>query len=118
MVSFTYIALAATTLLGFSAAAPALEVRSTGVIHRIWAGSTAANNGLHFEPENVVAEPGDLIEFHFLPKNHTVVQSSFDKPCEPLANGQGVFSGFNFATASGEAKNVFTFMVQNKETMW
>jgi plastocyanin len=119
MVSFIHIALAATTLLGLCAAAPAqLQVRSTGVVHRIFAGSTAANNGLHFEPENVVAEPGDLIEFHFLPKNHTVVQSSFDKPCEPLAGGEGVFSGFNFATASGEAKNVFTFMVQNKHTFW
>jgi hypothetical protein len=27
------------------------EVCSTGVTHRIFAGSTAANNGLHFEPE-------------------------------------------------------------------
>jgi plastocyanin len=118
MVYFSNIALAATALLGLSSAAPALEVRSTGVIHRIFAGSTTANNGLHFEPENVVAEIGDLVEFHFLPKNHSVVQSSFDKPCEPLANGGGVFSGFNFATASGEAPNVFTFMVKNKDPFW
>jgi hypothetical protein len=69
MVGFTSFALAATTLLGLAAAAPANQIRSTGVIHRIFAGSTTANNGLHFEPENVVAELGDLIEFHFLPKN-------------------------------------------------
>jgi len=118
MVGFTSIALAATTLLGLTAAAPANQIRSTGVIHRIFAGSTTANNGLHFEPENVVAEIGDLVEFHFLPKNHTVVQSSFDKPCEPLASAAGVFSGFNFATPQGEAKDVFTFQVQNKEPFW
>jgi plastocyanin len=91
------------------------EVCSTGVVHRIFAGSTTANNGLHFEPENVVAEIGDTIEFHFLPKNHTVVQSSFDRPCEPLADGSGVFSGFNFATGKGEAPNVFAFTVESKE---
>ena len=64
MVAFTSIALAATTLLGFASAAPLearqIQVRPTGVIHRIFAGSTAANGGLHFEPQNVVAEIGDV----------------------------------------------------------
>jgi plastocyanin len=91
---------------------------STGAVHRIFAGSTVANNGLHFEPENLVAEVGDIIEFHFLPKNHTVVQSSFDKPCEPLESSNGVFSRFNFATAQGEAPDVFTFTVKSKEPFW
>jgi plastocyanin len=118
MVGFTSIALAATTLLGLSAAAPANEVRSTGVVHRITAGSTTANNGLHFEPENIVAEIGDLVEFHFLPKNHTMVQSSFEKPCEPLAGGAGIFSGFNFMTMQGESNNVFTFQVKDKNPFW
>lgn len=118
MVGFTSLALAATTLLGLSSAVPANQVRSTGVIHRVFAGSTTANNGLHFEPENIVAEVGDLMEIHFLPKNHTFTQSSFEKPCEPLDGGKGVFSGFNFNTTSGEAPNVFTFMVQDKKPFW
>jgi hypothetical protein len=67
MVGFTSIALAATTLLGLTAAAPANQVRSTGVVHRIFAGF----NGLNFEPANVVAEIGDLVEFHYLPKVST-----------------------------------------------
>jgi hypothetical protein len=123
-----------------------LHPRTKSALHRISAGF----NGLNFEPQNVVAEIGDLIEFHFLPKvssqdfvlstaqyslvftytetqtdklqNHTVVQSSFDKPCEPLANSSGafsgVFSGFNFATMQGEAKDVFTFQVQSKDPFW
>lgn len=119
MVAFTSIALAATTFLGLTTAAPTNQVRSTGIIHRVFAGSTAtAANGLRFEPENVVAEPGDLVEFHFLPKNHTVVQSSFEKPCEPLGGKESVFSGFNFATQQGEAPNVFTIMVENKDPFW
>jgi plastocyanin len=115
MVAFTSIVVAATAMIGLTSAAPSYAP-PTGVIHRIFAGSTTANNGLHFEPENVVAEIGDLIEFHYLPKNHTMTQSSFDKPCEPLAGG--IFSGFNFATPVGESKNVFTFTVQNKEPFW
>jgi plastocyanin len=117
MVAYTTLAFAATTLLGLATAAPS-SIPPTGVVHRITAGSTVENSGLHFEPQNVVAEIGDLIEFHFLPKNHTVVQSSFDKPCEPLADGSGIFSGFNFATPSGEADNVFTFLVENKQPFW
>ncbi|KAF1956501.1 hypothetical protein CC80DRAFT_59146 [Byssothecium circinans] len=117
MVAYNFIALATTAILGLTTAAPN-SVRSTGVVHRIFAGSTTGNAGLHFEPQNVVAEIGDLIEFHFLPKNHTVVQSSFDKPCEPLAGGKGVFSGFNFRTDAGEANKVFQFTVQNKDPFW
>lgn len=107
-----------TVALFFTASASTTEVCGTGVVHRISVGSTTANNGLQFEPENVVAEIGDTIEFHFLPKNHTVVQSSFDKPCEPLADGSGVFSGFNFATSQGEAPDVFAFTVSSKEPFW
>jgi len=117
MVAYTTLALTFTTFLGLATAAPH-TARSTGVVHRIFAGSKVENNGLHFEPQNVVAEIGDLIEFHFLPKNHTVVQSSFDKPCEPLADGSGIFSGFNFQTAEGEADKVFTFMVKSNEPFW
>ncbi|KAJ4365859.1 hypothetical protein N0V83_008481 [Neocucurbitaria cava] len=122
MVAFTPLAIAATTLLGLTSAVPAHQVRSTGITHRITAGSTTANNGLHFEPENVVAEPGDLIEFSFLPKNHSVVQSSFDEPCAPLSSSSGtttgIFSGFNFNTTAGEAPNVFTFMVKDRNPIW
>jgi plastocyanin len=106
-------------ILTFSATTVAAsQACKTGVVHRIFAGSTTANNGLHFEPENVVAEIGDIVEFHFLPKNHTVVQSSFDKPCEPLGDGSGVFSGFNFATSRGEAPDIFAFTVRSKEPFW
>jgi plastocyanin len=117
MVAFTSFAVAATTLLGLTVANPAAHIRTTGVTHRITAGSTTANKGLHFEPENVVAAIGDVIEFHFLPKNHSVVQSSFDKPCEPLSTAS-IFSGFNFATTAGEAPNVFSFVVKDTNPFW
>ena len=115
MVAFTSIIATSAALVGLTYAAPS-NIPFTGVIHRIYAGSTTANNGLHYEPENVVANIGDLIEFHFLPKNHTIVQSSFDKPCEPLRDASGAvtgkFAGFNFNTTAGESKSVFTFQVR------
>jgi plastocyanin len=118
MVAFTSLAFAVTTLIGLTTAIPAQHIRSTGVIHRITAGSTTANKGLHFEPENVSANIGDIIQFHFMPKNHSVVQSSFDKPCEPLSTPSGIFSGFNFATQEGEADNVFSFVVKDTKPFW
>lgn len=54
----------------------------TGVTHKVLAG---ANGLLRFEPESVVAAVGDIVEFQFHPKNHSVAQSSFAEPCAPLA---------------------------------
>jgi plastocyanin len=124
MVAFTSFAFAATTLLGLTTAIPTQHIRSAGVIHRV----TAGFNGLHFEPDNISAAIGDIIEFHFLPKNHSVVQSSFSNPCVPLSSSTspnlnkntsaGIFSGFNFATTDGEAENTFSFVVKDTKPFW
>ncbi|CAA7269420.1 unnamed protein product [Cyclocybe aegerita] len=44
-------------------------------------------NGLTYTPEFVNAVPGDIVNFTFSPKNHTVTQSSFDTPCVAAAGG-------------------------------
>lgn len=116
MVCFISLAFAATSIFGLAAAVPTNLPPKTGVIHRITVGSQTANGGLSMEPENVVAEVGDLIEFRFMPKNHSIVQSSFDEPCKPLTGG--VFSGFNFPIDAGEANKTFTFTVKDKEPFW
>ncbi|EAQ84496.1 hypothetical protein CHGG_08510 [Chaetomium globosum CBS 148.51] len=43
----------------------------------------AGRGGLRFDPDNIVATPGSVIEFHFLPANHSVVEAAFDAPCLP-----------------------------------
>jgi len=80
--------------------------------HRVIAGF----NGLHFEPENIVAEIGDLVEVHFNPMNHSFAQSSFDSPCVPI-NDDAIFSGFQ-PTPQGEAPEVFTITVKDKSPLW
>ena len=112
MVAFTSFAFAATALLGLAAAAPGTPP-PTGVIHRVKAGFSG---GLLFEPENIVAQPGDLVEVHFLPKNHSFAQSSFDKPCEPI-NENAFFSGFQ-PTTEGEAPQVFSISVVDDKPLW
>jgi plastocyanin len=68
---------------------------STGKVLDVNVGNLQAE--LVFEPDTVIASVGDIINFHFYPINHSVAQSSFDKPCQPLEGGVGqipIFSGF------------------------
>ena len=66
--------------------------------------------GLVFKPESVTADVGDLLQFHFYPKNHSVVQGSFSTPCQPLAGG--VYSGFEIVEA-GEGVCPTSFIARN-----
>lgn len=94
---------------------PSRTVPLTGVTHSVVAGRGGA---LIFDPDNVVAEIGDVVEWHFLPKNHSVAQSSFAKPCVPDADVPvSFFSGFQ-PTASGQAENVFQIVVEDTNPTW
>lgn len=49
--------------------------------------------GLIYQPDQLNDVPiGDTVIFEFLSQNHTVTQSSFDLPCDPLSGGMD--SGF------------------------
>lgn len=54
---------------------------------------------LVFSPDTITAEKGDTIEFTFYPQSHTVVESTFDKPCSYKSGG--IFSGTGFQTTNG-----------------
>lgn len=60
---------------------------------------SVGDGGLIFNPEVVTADPGDLLQFYFYPKEHSVAQSTFSSPCKPLTGG--VYSGFMPETAEG-----------------
>ncbi|KXH59189.1 extracellular serine-rich protein [Colletotrichum salicis] len=86
----------------------------TGVTHSVVAGL----GGLRFDPDNVVAEIGDIVEWHYLPRNHSIAESNFGNPCNPLADGSSFFSGFNFFTTEGQSANVFQIVVEDKKPIW
>ncbi|KAI1117502.1 Cupredoxin [Nemania sp. NC0429] len=59
-------------------------VEGPGATHSVQVGGSA---GLAYSPSEIKAAVGDMVIFTFMSQNHTVTQSSFDKPCDPLAGG-------------------------------
>ncbi|PNP38648.1 hypothetical protein TGAM01_v209777 [Trichoderma gamsii] len=68
-----------------------------------------------FDPSTVTASHGDILEFHFEPKNHSVVSGLYAFPCTPMQLGTGFFSGFTFNTTDGEADKVFRVTVNGTD---
>ncbi|KAI4104131.1 MAG: hypothetical protein LQ339_003984 [Xanthoria mediterranea] len=60
-----------------------------GMMHKVLVGGDA---GLVFSPNTLTAMPGDMVEFTFMSKNHTLTQSTFPEPCKKMKDG--VDSGF------------------------
>lgn len=76
-----------------------------------------------FSPTNVIAQPGDLVQFQFYPKNHSVVQSTFDNPCVPIQNimankTDAFFSGFMPTAANATTQLTYTIRVADTKPMW
>lgn len=64
-----------TTTMSHAAAMP---MASGGTTHTVIVGGDA---GLVYTPSEVIAAVGDVVHFVFMKNNHTVTQSTFDKPC-------------------------------------
>lgn len=79
------------------------------------------NGTLAYTPDNVVAAVGDFVQFQFAPANHTVTQSTFDNPCQPIAlhsNVTGIYSGFMPVPLTAETTPTYTIMINNTTPMW
>lgn len=95
--------LAATAFLASSAAAAILRVN-------------VGDSGLAFNPESIVAAVGDVVEYHFYTRNHSVVQGDFSVACSTGSIQSPFYSGF-IPSSSGEAvssflTNIFTLELQ------
>ena len=57
-----------------------------------------------FNPDTIKANAGDILEFHFQPKNHSVAAGDYQYPCTPLNfdNNSRFFSAF-VPSNNGEA---------------
>lgn len=77
--------------------------------------TVGANAELKFNPESVTAAVGDTVSFSFFPRNHTVVQSSFAEPCQPLQGG--FFAGFQ-PLAAGPGPVKFVVTVNDTKPIW
>ena len=57
--------------------------------------------GLSFNPDSVTADVGDVVEFKFYGQ-HSVVQGSFDSPCNVGSVSNGFSSGVVAGSSSGD----------------
>lgn len=71
---------------------------------------------LTFTPNNVQANPGDILQFQFNAQNHSVVQSDEATPCQPLQGGLN--SGFLAFDAASAVVNTFTVQVADANPMF
>jgi len=71
---------------------------------------------LVFEPNTVVAQPGDTVTFEFRQKNHTATQSTFNDPCKPLT--PGFKSGFKPVGDNATEFPTFTVPVNDTKAVW
>ncbi|KAL8725815.1 MAG: hypothetical protein Q9181_006270, partial [Wetmoreana brouardii] len=81
-----------------------------GATHMVTVGGDA---GLIFSPNTIMAAPGDMVHFTFMSTNHTLTQSTFDKPCVKMQGGAD--SGF-LANPNNTVSPPPTFMFQVKDT--
>lgn len=73
-----------------------------------------ATSDNEFDPAEVEASEGDVVEFHFQPKNHSVVAGDYQYPCSPMQLGTGFFSGF-ISSDSGSADKVFQVTINSTD---
>ncbi|KAJ9149842.1 hypothetical protein NKR23_g3975 [Pleurostoma richardsiae] len=82
-----------------------------------------SSNALIYSPDNIKVSAGDMVQFQFMAGNHTVTQSTFDQPCQPVAlssNATGFHSGFVPFAASQASGMIptYTIMVNDTKPIW
>lgn len=74
------------------------------------------NGTVKFVPDNVVAENGDVVEYNFLAKSHSLTQSEFLTPCTYNGGFDTGLNQFNPKNISGLF--VIPFEVKRKNPQW
>ncbi|KJZ79268.1 hypothetical protein HIM_01419 [Hirsutella minnesotensis 3608] len=69
-----------------------------------------------FNPDTITAKPGDILEFHFQAKNHSVVSGTYESPCSPLQLGNGFYSGY-IPAERGEGGKLFRVAVNSRDPL-
>jgi plastocyanin len=85
----------------------------TGTSHRVVVGGPGT---LTFQPNNIVALPGDTVTFEFRQKNHTATQSTFADPCKPMTSGFN--SGFKPVGDGVTDFPTWTVPVNDTKAVW
>ncbi|KAL8822502.1 MAG: hypothetical protein Q9191_006761 [Dirinaria sp. TL-2023a] len=80
------------------------------------------NGSLTYSPASTTVPVGDVVQWHFYPKNHSVVQAAFSNPCEPLSNIMPnlttFYSGYMPVSPKDTMRPVLTMMVKTAAPFW
>jgi len=96
---------------------------SVASAQRVTVVRVAQNGSLTYTPNDIRVNVGEMVQFQFAAGNHTVTQSTFDQPCQPISmhsNVTGFHSGFVPAAASAAQNqmSIFTINVTSTNPMW
>ncbi|KAJ4289410.1 hypothetical protein N0V88_006890 [Collariella sp. IMI 366227] len=86
-----------------------------GGMRRVTVDVGTEDGKLGFNPSDIVEPKGTIVNFVFNPKNHSVVESSFDKPCQPLTDG---FSSGHIPVASSPSNVNFEYTIEDNAPAW
>ncbi|KAI1394040.1 uncharacterized protein F4822DRAFT_424506 [Hypoxylon trugodes] len=98
-----------------TAATPPVGTLPVGGIRKTHIDVGASNGSIIFSPNNITELVGTVLEFSYNPKNHSIVQSSFDKPCQPLESG---FAAPFVATKQAPSGVTFEVEVKDEKPIW
>ena len=80
------------------------------------------NGTLAYSPASTNVPVGEMVQWHFYPKNHSVVQAAFTNPCEPIGNVMPnmttFFSGYMPVNAADTKMPALTMMVMTAQPFW
>ncbi|KAF2835783.1 hypothetical protein M501DRAFT_291612 [Patellaria atrata CBS 101060] len=70
-----------------------------------------------FDPDEIYASVGDVLEFEFFPGRYDVVQGDYDSPCEP--SPRGFYSGFVMTEPNDDdERKKFIVKVNSTDPIW
>lgn len=98
-----------------AAPAPAGQQTHTVTVGGVRPVATGVAPILGYFPESIVAAQGDVVQFVFMQKNHTVTQSTFEKPCNKKEGG--LDSGF-MPNPEGKPGVTWNMTVDTTEPLW
>ncbi len=80
------------------------------------------NGSLIYSPASIHVPVGDMVQWHFYPKNHSIVQAAFSSPCAPISNVMPnmttFFSGYMPVKATDTQMPALTMMVKDAMPFW
>jgi len=95
-----------------SSSSPSSTTAASGSVQTV---EVAKGGGFAFTPDTLTVTPGSQVVFQFDSVAHSVTQSSFDKPCQPISPA-GINSGFS-TTTSGP-NSFFTITVNSTDPIF